>query len=59
MVVMSSAGLSGCGIVTTDPKSKQVAVAPIKRQQEPTTAAMTREELEDEVMRFADRGWTW
>jgi hypothetical protein len=54
MVVVLSAGLSGCGTVT-DRKSERVAVAPIKRPQELATAAMTREELEDEVMRFADR----
>lgn len=59
IVALLSVGLSGClGTAGTDPQARQVTVAPIgpgQTQEETAAAAMTREELEEEVRRFADR----
>ncbi len=59
IVALLSVGLGGClGTAETDPRAREVTVTPIgPRQTEEQTAmtTMTREELEEEIRRFADR----
>lgn len=49
--------LAGCGMALAQ-RTEDVVVAPIGDGEEVTTSSMTREELEDQVRRFADRYFT-
>jgi hypothetical protein len=59
IVALLSVGLGGClGTAETDPRAREVTVTPIGPrpiQEQAAMTTMTREELEEEIRRFADR----
>jgi hypothetical protein len=56
-LTLCSIYLAGCGPAMAQ-RTEEVVVAPIGDEGEVTVASMTREELEDQVRRFADRYFT-